>query len=1232
MEHALQEYDFREGAAPILVLVQSDEGRTVVNSTLTQDGVLAALDGRDAILTTLTPGRRTTPNSFGGVQNYLDLFTIDALDSDDYVIGVSDDPDGDGNHDALYIDGATGDVLSTVFVDAPGKITGEFPGDGTQAEGETEESYVRLTWDTGGRVWDTGVLNEFGVEQSAGVLTSEAEALATELGKSLAELALGATGFDSGTPVFELNVGGGASGSFSGDTERQGAFLPINPAYAVAPSNANATVEVLTNSIDSATPDDVLQTARFSAPVDTLLLRGMEGEAPDAAGFVATGESVRIGLGGEGGVLSRTGAYSAERLAAGESESFSVAAGVVLQSAAKNARAVLDTNDLGGFTFDFLGGAYSEITIRSEGIILLGDSSDNPSQFSNMDWEDPSLVFNGTQTSAPIIAPHWHDELAAFHLGGQVRWEVMGAGTDEERLVVAWEDFSYSELMGASPVSGDGVTFQAVLYADGTIQYNYLDLESMDTSGFLRTPDDPIEFQTMDGVTAGLGGVIQNNPDLGDLNYSFANLPDGDYVVELLFHNVSNSAFGDASPMTVDLEGVSVLDGYNISNDRASVQPASGDEFPVSNLGFTGSIAKRFAATVSDGDGLQLSLAHTGASSLATAQVSAIRVIGFDATPGLAGDYNFNGTVDAADYSVWRDIQGDWVGRGTGADGDGDGVINDADYDVWVANFGSGTPLAGDYNNDGVVDAADYTVWRDGLGTTFTEDDYDTWADHFGAGFANASEIMAAFALAIGDYNADGAVDHHDYNVWTSTFGSTTDLRADGNGDGVVDAADYTVWRDQLGSTLSTPRFQLLTGQPQAMYVVSTTADVVDGDHSFGNLSLREAVQLANGQADAAILLIAGRYTLDRSGVEAGDASFNDLDITTDLTIIGDGAGVTVIDVALGSAPTSDLRIFELSGSGASLQLEKLTLQTDSTPGLGGMVVYAHGGTDLTITESALVNNTSAQGGAAVSASGANVTLQRSVFTNNEVTNGAGAAIAMTSGSLTISDSVFALNTASFPFGSLPPNVVAGPLVTKTNNGNNLYDNAAGGFFDTTPGAGDHLGSVDYVVTSVADTFDHSDDAYALSIREAIDLANQSGGASEVWVPAWALTLTRDRQTYGGGSVTDTDVAFGDLDISDSLTIRGVSGLTSVAWKAGVTDKVFDLLGDYNGNGIVDPLPIDPSEDYDWWDSQNGSGSGTPADWEQYAADGDDDGDVDTDDETIWSNHTGNTLDLFGVA
>ncbi len=40
--------------------------------------------------------------------------------------------------------------------------------------------------------------------------------------------------------------------------------------------------------------------------------------------------------------------------------------------------------------------------------------------------------------------------------------------------------------------------------------------------------------------------------------------------------------------------------------------------------------------------------------------------------------------------------------------------------------------LPGDFNNNGTVDAADYVVWRNGLGTTYTQNDYNVWRSHFG--------------------------------------------------------------------------------------------------------------------------------------------------------------------------------------------------------------------------------------------------------------------------------------------------------------------------------------------------------------------------------------------------------------------------------------------------------------------------------------------------------------------
>jgi hypothetical protein len=61
----------------------------------------------------------------------------------------------------------------------------------------------------------------------------------------------------------------------------------------------------------------------------------------------------------------------------------------------------------------------------------------------------------------------------------------------------------------------------------------------------------------------------------------------------------------------------------------------------------------------------------------------------FAAVGGVPGDYNGNGTVDAADYTVWRDTQGATVTAGTGADGSNNGIIDAADYTFWQTRFGN---------------------------------------------------------------------------------------------------------------------------------------------------------------------------------------------------------------------------------------------------------------------------------------------------------------------------------------------------------------------------------------------------------------------------------------------------------------------------------------------------------------------------------------------------------------
>jgi hypothetical protein len=59
----------------------------------------------------------------------------------------------------------------------------------------------------------------------------------------------------------------------------------------------------------------------------------------------------------------------------------------------------------------------------------------------------------------------------------------------------------------------------------------------------------------------------------------------------------------------------------------------------------------------------------------------------FGTPPSVTGDYNKNGIVDAADYTVWRDSLGQ-MGPGLAADGDGSNAVDSGDYDVWALHFG----------------------------------------------------------------------------------------------------------------------------------------------------------------------------------------------------------------------------------------------------------------------------------------------------------------------------------------------------------------------------------------------------------------------------------------------------------------------------------------------------------------------------------------------------------------
>jgi hypothetical protein len=64
--------------------------------------------------------------------------------------------------------------------------------------------------------------------------------------------------------------------------------------------------------------------------------------------------------------------------------------------------------------------------------------------------------------------------------------------------------------------------------------------------------------------------------------------------------------------------------------------------------------------------------------------------MGLIGPPTVPGDYNNNGIVDAADFTVWRDTLGSMADLRANGDNTGAsvGVVDQADYDFWKLHFG----------------------------------------------------------------------------------------------------------------------------------------------------------------------------------------------------------------------------------------------------------------------------------------------------------------------------------------------------------------------------------------------------------------------------------------------------------------------------------------------------------------------------------------------------------------
>ena len=235
-------------------------------------------------------------------------------------------------------------------------------------------------------------------------------------------------------------------------------------------------------------------------------------------------------------------------------------------------------------------------------------------------------------------------------------------------------------------------------------------------------------------------------------------------------------------------------------------------------------------------------------------------------------------------------------------------------------------------------------------------------------------------------------------------------------------------------------------------FTVNTTADIDDGN--FSQLSLREAVNLANATIDPDVVAFAPALQSQTLVLTGGE-----LVLTNDVTI--HGGGVTLDDNAdPDTGDTGGHRIFNISGSGTDVSLDNLTLTRgsvdDGDGAVGGAILL--GGGSLAMTGCTVSNNTSfsynrvtgdyslPEGGGIYASPGSRLTVSGCSITDNYSAGhyaGWGGGISGTNAAMTIRDTEFSGNVGYYGAGAV--HLASGSLTIEHSTIKGIGDDPSGG-------------------------------------------------------------------------------------------------------------------------------------------------------------------------------------------
>jgi len=331
-----------------------------------------------------------------------------------------------------------------------------------------------------------------------------------------------------------------------------------------------------------------------------------------------------------------------------------------------------------------------------------------------------------------------------------------------------------------------------------------------------------------------------------------------------------------------------------------------------------------------------------------------------------------------------------------------------------------------------------------------------------------------------------------------------------------------------------------------AAFTVSATYDSIDANpgngiaaDSLGATTLRAAIQEANALAGPDLIILpAGTYTLSRTGANEDSGSTGDLDITSEITIVGAGASRTFIDGA-------DIdRILHVLGTGA-LSLSGVTIRNGTALNAAGILNSGR----LQILDSIIENNVATGAGNSVgggigNAQGILEMTRVTIRGNSATVNGGG--LYNSGGTITMTDCIVENNAATVDGGGL--SIFNGSL------------NMTGGFIRNNSAAVDGGGlSTENAVVTLTD----------VSVTGNI-AAGDGGGLNSIGLAQLRVfnsLISGNTATNGyGGGIRNFNATFGlrDSTVSGNQTGRSGGGFDNDTGLAEIVNSLFQ------GNAAVE--------------------------------------------------------------